>query len=240
MKPIHVATASTLAIALVAGPLAAAPFEAETITDLNMRSGPGPDFEVVEVIPAETAVTVESCLEDQGWCRVSHAGASGWSYDQYLTVAPETVAVEDTSEAGVPADGPVVLAQRPGYLTIETTTFEREATEGEQAVGAGAGATLGALTAYALGGPAAGIIAGGIFGGAAGAEVTDEVQETVSYVRENPVETVYLDGEVVVGASVPETVTTYDLPVEGYEYLTVNRVPVIVDAQTGVIVETVR
>ncbi|EAR49566.1 hypothetical protein OG2516_13801 [Oceanicola granulosus HTCC2516] len=229
MKTRTLLTASAIAL-VTAAPVMAAPFEAGVITDLNIRSGPGPDFEVVGVIPEDGNVTVEGCLENGNWCEVTYDGTTGWSYDQYLAV-----------EAEAEAEERVIVAQRPASVEVETLTYEREATDTEQSVGAGAGATLGALSAYALGGPAAGIVASGIFGAAAGAEATDEVEETVTYVRENPVETIYLDGEVVVGAAVPDSVTMYDLPqVDGYQYLTVNQVPVIVDAETGVIVRAIR
>ncbi|QQA43733.1 DUF1236 domain-containing protein [Pelagovum pacificum] len=250
MKHLKTLTASALAIA-VAAPVAAAPFDAGVITDLNIRRGPGPDFEVVGVIPADGTVTVNGCLEDAGWCEVSFDGQTGWAYDQYLAVEPgmadpideEGVEADIVADAEADVANPerVIVAQRPSTVEVDTITYQDEATEGEQSLGAGIGATAGALTAYALGGPAAGIVAGGIFGGAAGAEASDEVERTVTYVRENPVETVYLDGEVVVGAQVPNSVQTYELPdADGYDYLTVNQVPVIVDAETGTIVRAIR
>lgn len=46
--------------------------------------------------------------------------------------------------------------------------------------------------------------------------------DTIAYVRSNPVDPVYLDGEVVVGAALPETVTVYDVPQSEYRYVNVN------------------
>ena len=110
----------------------------------------------------------------------------------------------------------------------------------KQTAGAAAGATLGALTAYAVGGPIGGIIAGGIAGGAAGSAAAEPEESTITYVRENPVDTVYLDGEVVVGAGIPTTVTTYEVPETTYRYVNINGATVIVDNETNLIVDVVR
>ena len=64
--------------------------------------------------------------------------------------------------------------------------------------------------------------------------------ETVTFVRANPVETIYLDGEVVVGAGVPDTVTTYELPQQGLRYVSINGQTVLIDAETGQIVQVLR
>lgn len=50
-----------------------------------------------------------------------------------------------------------------------------------------------------------------------------------TYVGENPAIQVYLDGEVVVGATLPEVVPLTPLPDSGYSYAYVNGVPVLVD-----------
>ena len=65
-------------------------------------------------------------------------------------------------------------------------------------------------------------------------------EETVTYVRQNPVEPVYLEGEVAVGAGVPETVTIYETPAQGYSYVNVNNQPVVIDNDTRRIVTVIR
>ncbi|KAA9008257.1 DUF1236 domain-containing protein [Histidinibacterium aquaticum] len=225
MKPTMILGASAIALT-AAAPAFAQSMEASAVTDLNLRAEASNSSEVLTVIPAETAVTVAGCDDTTGWCEVTYDGTTGYSYGSYLT---ENMA-EEPSET-------VVLVQPQ---TVETTTVTTEGTDTEQRVGAGAGAAAGALTAYALGGPVGGIIASSIFGAAAGAEATDQVERQVTYVRENPVEAVTLDGEVVVGAQVPGAVTTYDLPADGYEYLNVNGLPVIIDAESGTILRIVR
>lgn len=45
---------------------------------------------------------------------------------------------------------------------------------------------------------------------------------------------------MVVGAGVPTTVQTYELPQKEYRYLNLNGQPVIVDAETNTIVRVIR
>jgi uncharacterized protein YraI len=61
--------------------------------------------------------------------------------------------------------------------------------------------------------------------------------ETVStYVEAHPVQPVYLNGEVVVGAGLPQTVALAPVPNYQYDYAYVNRVPVLVEPQSRRIV----
>ena len=202
--------------------------EAIAVTDLNIRSGPGPHFDVVGVIPGSESAMVDGCLEQSAWCKVSFEGTSGWSSSDYLAVGVEEQAV--------------ALTTRPETVTIETITYENaEKTQADQTTGVAAGATVGALAAYAVGGPIGGIIAGGILGGAAGGASVEPTTETVTYIESNPVETVYLDGEVVVGAVVPETVTYYDLPDQPeLRYLNINGQTVVVETENNAIVRVIR
>jgi uncharacterized protein YraI len=57
-----------------------------------------------------------------------------------------------------------------------------------------------------------------------------------SYVVENPGQPVYLNGEVVVGAGVPQSVELNPVPDYDYDYAYVNRVPVLVEPSTRRIV----
>jgi hypothetical protein len=76
-------------------------------------------------------------------------------------------------------------------------------------------------------------------GPAAGAVVTppDEVR---TYVVENRTDPVYLEGEVVVGAGLPETVELVEVPDYEYRYRYVNGQPVLVDPATRRIVYVYR
>ncbi len=201
--------------------------DAIAATDLNVRSGPGPQYTVIGVIPGGETTMVEGCLDAASWCQVKFGEISGWSSSDYLAVNVE--------EQAVP------LTTRPAEVSINSVTYENaEGTEENQREGAAVGATLGVLAGVAVGGPIGGIIAGGILGGAAGSAVAEPEEETITYITSNPVETVYLDGEVVVGAGVPQTVPTFELPQAEYRYANINGQTVIVDTETNAIVRVIR
>jgi uncharacterized protein YraI len=79
------AAAGVAAVLVSSGPASA--LESATTTDLNLRSGPGPNYAVTGVIPGGTAVDVAGCIEAANWCQVSYNGQTGWSYGDYLTTA---------------------------------------------------------------------------------------------------------------------------------------------------------
>jgi len=70
---------STLASAASAATLA------EATIPLNVRSGPGPQYEVIGAIPVRGKATIIGCIQDSLWCQVSYNGHEGWAYAQYLT-----------------------------------------------------------------------------------------------------------------------------------------------------------
>ncbi|WP_289153646.1 DUF1236 domain-containing protein [uncultured Salipiger sp.] len=217
-KPILLSTAIA---GILASPAAAA-LSATATTELNLRSGPGPEYQIEGVIPGDAEVEVTGCLEEAEWCEVTHEGVSGWAYSAYLTTPVE--------------NEPVVLYQRPAEVQIDTVTYDKTEGQGVAAgLGAGWGAAIGSL---AVGGPAA-IAAGALIGAATGAAAQVE-QETVTYIQTNPVEPVYLDGEVAVGAGIPEQVELYTVPDSDYTYVNVNRQPVVVDPENRRIVQVIR
>lgn len=202
----------------VAGVLFGSAAFAETMasswTDLNLRSGPGPLFPVVGVIPADKLVTVDGCLDASSWCKVSLDGAEGWAAGDYLTTR-------------------VVLRSAAEPTVIKTVTYENTK-DAEKLGGAAAGAMADALIAGPIG-----AVFGGLIGAGAGeAAAVDET--VVTNVQTNPVEQVYLDGEVVVGAGLPETVTLVPVPDSEYSYVYVNGAPVVVDSTERKIVHIVR
>ncbi len=67
-------------VALLAG--AGAANAAVVRGDLNLRSGPGTGYAVIEVMPAGSSVDVLSCTG--GWCRVAYAGETGYASRSYL------------------------------------------------------------------------------------------------------------------------------------------------------------
>ena len=80
LKRIVLTVGATLALAAAA--IADTP--ATATGNLNIRSGPGPQFSVRLVINANTPVSVISCQPGTGWCRVSYRGVVGWASSDYL------------------------------------------------------------------------------------------------------------------------------------------------------------
>lgn len=187
-------------------------------TDLNVRSGPGPMYSIVGVIPANGAVSVQGCLADASWCTVTHEGVSGWAAGNYMTANIE--------------NEPVALVGGDKRVVVNTVTYDNagESTAGGMATGAIAGAIIA--------GPP-GAVVGGILGAGAGAAVAPE-PTVITYVQTNPVEQVYLDGEVVVGAGIPETVILTPVPDSEYSYAYVNGVPVLVETKKRTVTYIVR
>jgi len=220
-KEIPMFTKTLLSLSTVAaltGGAAFAQTEATAWTDLNMRSGPGPMYTILGVIPANGAVTVQGCLADASWCTVSHDGVTGWAAGNYITANVE--------------DAPVPLASLDKRVVVKTVTYDN--TDASAAGGLATGAIAGALIA----GPV-GAVVGGILGGGAGAAIAPDPQ-VITYIQSNPVEQVYLDGEVVVGAGIPETVMLAPVPDSDYSYAYVNGVPVLVETQKRTVTYIVR
>lgn len=207
---------STAAI-LFAG-AASADTEAMAGTDLNMRSGPGPMYSIVGVIPAKGAVSVQGCLADASWCTVTYEGVSGWAAGNYMTANVE--------------NEPVALVGGDKRVVLKTVTYDNAGAS--TAGGMATGAIAGALIA----GPP-GAFVGGILGAGAGAAAAPDAT-VLTYVQSNPVEQVYLDGEVVVGAGIPETVVLTPVPESEYSYAYVNGVPVLVETKKRTVTYIVR
>lgn len=218
------ASATVLGAALVASGAAFAQTSASATTDLNIRSGPGPQYPVTGVINAGEQATINGCLENSKWCTVTTAAGEGWAYSDYLAadMSGQTVVVtESRQELGVPV-----------------TTYD----EGSAPDGALMGGATGAIAGALIGGPIGAAI-GGVAGAAAGgttAGLVDPPEAVTTYVQSNQVQPVYLEGEVVVGAQVPETVELVQVPDYEYRYVNVNSQPVLVDPSTRQIVYVYR
>lgn len=215
---------ATLAALLSLSASAFAQAQAMATTDLNMRAGPGPQYPVVGVIPASQGVTIEGCIANSKWCSVSAGGEKGWAYSDYLT--------------GEFGGTRVVLTERPADAGIAVV----QAPEDTSAEGAVAGGTTGAVAGALIGGPVGAVVggvAGATIGGAAG-EAIEPPAQVRTYVTSNRVDPVYLDGEVVVGAGIPDTVQIREIPDYEYRYVYVNGQPVLVDPGTRRIVHVMR
>lgn len=208
--------------ALVASLLASTAFaetSASAMTELNLRAGPGPVHDILGVIPEGGSVSVLGCLEAANWCEVSYDGTQGWAYGEYLETEIEAK--------------PVALTAPEARTRV--TVVEHQDNTGANAV---AGGTAGAIAGAIVGGPL-GAAVGAVIGMGAGGAATP-TETTVTYVRENPVDHVYLDGEVVVGSGLPEGVTLQPVPESEYHYAYINGVPVIVDSTERRVLHIVR
>lgn len=192
----------------MAGTALAQTATATATTDLNIRSGPGPQFEAIGVIGNGETATVNGCITDSMWCEIDFNGTLGYAYSDYLTV--------ETATAGEV----VVLTERPPELV---GVAEPSTTANSTMTGAAGGAIAGAL----LGGPVGAAIGAGV--GASAGIVVDPPETARTYVTSNPMEPVYLEGEVVVGAQVPDTVVVQPIPEYEYEYVYINGQPVLIE-----------
>lgn len=135
--------------------------------------------------------------------QVNYEGLSGWSYYDYLTA--------DLSGQTV------VLTERYADVGIATVTYEDS---GGAVVGTVTDAVAGAMIAGPVGAAVASAIGAGT--GARAGAVIDPPETARTYVTSNPVDQVYLDGEIVVGAGVPNTVTLQNIPDYDYQYVYIN------------------
>lgn len=212
------ALAGFMATLMMSGAALAQVASVEATVDLNLRSGPGPQYDTIGLIGVGDTVTLNGCLRDSKWCEVDHEGNVGWAYSDYLT--------------GEMSGSVIVLAERQAELPV--VEFEDD-DEGAVAAGAVGGAIVGAL----VGGPI-GAVMGGAAGAAAG-DLANPPEEVQTYVRDRDLDTVYLDGEVVIGAEVPEVVELAEIPeYEDYRYARINGQVVLINPGTRRIVYVFR
>ncbi len=196
-------SATAIAFSVFTLPAAAAT-SATATTDLNIRSGPGPQYPAVGLAGRGSAVVVDGCIEGSRWCQVDANGTRGWAYSTYLSAdeGGTTVVIENEREA----------------LSIPTVTYEGPAVETTASVPMG-GELIGPVEAV---------------------DAIEPPATVRTYIDGNPSDPVYLDGEVVLGATVPETVTFREIPDYQYRYVRVNGQPVLVEPQTRRIVYVYR
>lgn len=72
------------AFGLIASTAIAAATPATSTTALNVRSGPGASYGVVDTLTPGEAVDVTECVSN-GWCYITHSGPNGWVSSNYLT-----------------------------------------------------------------------------------------------------------------------------------------------------------
>ena len=191
---------SALALGAVVAVPASAEIVATAMTPLNVRSGPGPEYSIVDTIPDRGQTTIIGCIRDSLWCQVSHKGRQGWAYSQYLTarLSGRSLAVAERL-----TDIPTAVYQTPVETVGSAVT---------------APAITGTLVARTV---------------PAQQQLVIAPPATVrTYVINHPVAPVYLNGEVVEGVGLPESVAITPVPGTDYGYAYVNSLPVLVEPST--------
>jgi hypothetical protein len=125
-----------------------------------------------------------------------------------------------------------VITDAPAMANVNVTTYDDTSTV--------VNTPTGELTAYSAGGPVNGVFSSSLLDDVAGVIVLEPSARSVSYVQSNPVDPVYLEGEVAVGAGVPQTVTLYEIPDEEYRYANINGQTVLVETSNNAIVRVIR
>ncbi|WP_134680531.1 DUF1236 domain-containing protein [Paracoccus ravus] len=136
----------------------------------------------------------------------------------------------------------VALAQTTVTTTAEPVVVQQKVEPGQDTSGGGAagGATTGMVAGAIAGGPV-GAVVGGVVGAVAGDVAEDAMTaETRTYVLENRVQSVPVQGQVVVGTELPQTVQIQQIPDSEYRYVYVNEQPVIVDPNSRKVVHIVQ
>lgn len=202
-RPLLRATAAAGFLLTAGLPAAFAAMTATTVTDLNVRTGPGPQYPTVGLATRGSTAVLDGCIEGSKWCRIDVNGLRGWVYAQYLT----------TDLGG----SPVVVEERRSDLAVPVVTYEAQ--PGDPVIAPNGDELIGPV------------------------EEIDAIEppDTVrTYVTANPGETVYLNGEVVVGAELPQSVAVRRVPDYGYDYVSINGQPVLVEPATRRIVYVYR
>lgn len=235
MRVKSVAYVAAIVAGSVASGAASAATVAVTTTTLNIRSGPGPTYSVVGYIPSNGQATVESCISGSRWCRVSYRDRSGWAYSEYMRPTGRTVTRQTTTTVVRRPTAPAPLATpvAPAPVVTEASTeFGVPAIEysRDETVGA---APVEEDVSESLAAPSDAVIA-------ADQDTLIPPDAVQSYVVSHPLEPVYLNGEVVVGAGLPNSVMLEPVPNYDYDYAYVNREPVLVEPDTRRIVYVYR
>ena len=119
-----------------------------------------------------------------------------------------------------------------------TTTTQTTVTKDKASAGAGVGIVGGAATGAVVGGPVGAVI-GGVVGGVAGAAV-DPPKRVRTYITTTHVDPVTYNGDIAVGAVLPDTVTEYDIPkYERYRWTYINGQRLLVDRRSHKIVAVI-
>jgi uncharacterized protein YraI len=82
----HLAVATVVAMTVCTATAHAQPARPNgySITNVNLRAGPGTYYPVIVVVPTNTPISIFGCLGDYTWCDVLFQGNRGWMRSIYL------------------------------------------------------------------------------------------------------------------------------------------------------------
>jgi uncharacterized protein YraI len=175
---------------------------------LNVRSGPGFQYQVVNQIEANVPAEVTGCVSDYSWCSVAlPGGATGWASAPYL-VTKATTPPKNLQVAGASLGIPTITPVNTGAPVVATPP------------------PVGAMVPV----PATvGVVAPIV-----------PPPNVVTFVTQQPVAPVIVNGEVMVGAVLPAAAPTYDIPTSDYDFAYINGQRVLVEPTARRIVYVVR
>jgi uncharacterized protein YraI len=171
---------------------------------LNIRNGPGPQYSIIGAIPRNGRTIITGCIRGSLWCQVSYRGRTGWTYAQYLT-------------ASVSGRSLIVADHLNGIPTVTYTV---------------PAPTVGTTVAVPVPAP---VVTGAVIEPPAVSvplAIAPPPPTVGSYVVSHPVAPVYINGDVVTGAALPEDVALAPVPGYEYQYAYVNGAPVLVEPAT--------
>ena len=132
-----------------------------------------------------------------------------------------------------------VLAQTSTTVNAAgTTTTQTTVVTDKASAGAGVGVVGGAVTGAVVAGPV-GAVVGAVVGGVAGRAI-DPPKRVRTYITTTQVDPVTYNGDIAVGAVLPETVTEYDIPkYSHYRWTYINGQRLLIDRRTHKVVAVI-
>ncbi len=122
MQRVHgmIGVAALWGAVLIAGPALAVVMGFSPTGNLNVRSGPGFQYPVVNKIAANVPVEITGCVSDYSWCAVAlPGGVTGWASAPYL-VTKATGQPKNSQVAGAALGIPVIVPVNTGSNVVAT------------------------------------------------------------------------------------------------------------------------
>jgi uncharacterized protein YraI len=178
---------------------------------VNVRSGPGPEYGVVGVLSVKRRVEVLGCTPSLRWCRVSGEGTTGWVYSDYIAWDMDG-ARRPIRSAPPGVETPIVQYRQPPPAAAPG---QKQAAPPRTVAATPAAPTQGTA--------------------ALSSNFVNPPEQVRRFVATQATEPVYLEGEVEIGAGLPEVVPLYSVPDYGYRYAVVNGDKVLVDSDRRIV-----